>query len=264
MSLIPKRTSFMRYARVFEILKGDNALSKKLSKNTTAVCRPDQTSQDFPVEVVHVTDTIHASGKDAYTLSKLEVIRTAHHLLVENPQPIPTPEKAEAKAPEKAEAKAPEVKTAKPKAARKPAPKATAKPAPKATAKPAPKPAPKAAPKAARKPAKGDSPPKTEATAEPSPAAVAEKPTGDVPKSDRVSSVPEFIRPLIPNVVAVAMMVNSQAVITLCEPLIQAESKGDTGAIGAKAVVDKANELINLIYRLTVLPDAKAEPSTTD
>ena len=251
MSLIPKRTSFMRYARVLEILKGDNALSKKLSKNTTAVCRPDQTSQDFPVEVIHVTDTIHASGKDAYTLSKIEVIRTAHHLLVENPQPIP------AITPAKTEAKPSEAKATKAKA------KPATKPAPKAAAKPAPKPAPKAPRKPARKPVKGDSPPKSEATAEPSPAAVAEKPTGEVPKVAKVSSVPEFIRPFIPNVIAVAMMVNSQAVITLCEPLIQAETKGDANAVGAQNVVDKANELINLIYRLTVLPDAKAEPSTT-
>ena len=91
-----KKTSFMRYIRVFEILRGDNALSKKLSKNLIAICRPNQTSFDFPVEVVHVTDEIHRQDLDAYTLPKLEVIRAAHRLLIANPS-LSTPPPPEPK-----------------------------------------------------------------------------------------------------------------------------------------------------------------------
>lgn len=83
----------MRYTRVHTILKGERALNKQLSQNMAAVCRPDQTFEEFPIEVVKVTDAIHAASLDAYTLSKLEVIRFAHKLLVESNEPAkPAPE----------------------------------------------------------------------------------------------------------------------------------------------------------------------------
>lgn len=85
-----KKTSFMRYARVHAIIKQDPALSKKLSQNLVAICRPNQSSCDFPAEVVHVTDEIHRLDLDAYTLSKIEVIRFAHRLLIAN-SPALTP-----------------------------------------------------------------------------------------------------------------------------------------------------------------------------
>ena len=107
MSVEPKRTSFMRYARVLEILQGDNALSKKLSKPSVAVCRPDQTHKEFPNEVIYVTDEIHKQGLDAATLSKIEVIRNAFRLLIQNPGPIPTAAPQPTKAPAKPKATAP-------------------------------------------------------------------------------------------------------------------------------------------------------------
>jgi hypothetical protein len=181
---LPKRTSFTRYRRVSDILQADNALKRKLSKNMAAVCRPDQTHVDFPIEVVYVTDEIHKQGLDAFTLPKLEIIRTAHKLLVENPGPIPMPA---------------------------PLPPPEAKP--KKEAKPKAKEKPKAKPKAKRAPA-----PKAPATAAPSPAAVEPKTAGEA-KGDGVAKLPcpAYVRPGIPYAVGVAAMSNFEAGILLLE-----------------------------------------------
>jgi len=240
MSLEPKRTSFMRYARVLEILQGDNALSKKLSKNTAAVCRPDQTHKEFPVEVVYVTDEIHKQGADAATMPVIEVIRTAFRLLIQNPGPIPTPAPLPPPAP-KVKAKAP---APKPKAA-------PAKPV-KAAKPPAPKP--KEKPKVPRRaPA-----PKGQATADERPPAVEQKIAGESgsTKPEPVSKPLAFVRQFVPFVVGVAALSNLQAVLTLLEPFVAA---GDTEA---KEVCLKVNELIDDIHRRTVLPCAEKEPTT--
>lgn len=228
----PKRTSFMRYSRVNEILRSDNALSRRLSKKTVAVCKPDQTSEDFPVEVVFVTDEIHKQGIDAYTMPKIEVIRMAHRLLVANPQPIP-------------------------------AIVAPPAPQPKAKAAQAKKPV-------AAKAAKPDKPkvrrrtpaPKAPATAEPRPAAVEPKKTGgnaeDGSPPPPPKLPPAYVRPFIPYVVGVAILSLFQAILTLFEPF-QSQGDGD-----AKDVCQKVNELIDEVHRRTVLPtSAKEEPTTT-
>lgn len=181
----PKRTSFTRYRRVSDILQADRLLRTKLSKNMAAVCRPDQSHKEFPIEVVYVTDEIHKQGLDAFTLPKIEVINTAHRLLVQNTGPIPMPAPPPP-APEKKKA------AVKPKAVK-------------------PKPAPKVKPK-------GKAPPKAPATAEPSPAAVEPKTEGE-PKGDGVAKLPcpEFVRPGIPFAVGIASMSNMEAAILLLE-----------------------------------------------
>lgn len=253
----PKRTSFMRYARVDEILRSDNLLSRKLSKKTVAVCRPDQTHHEFSVEVVYVTDQIHKQGIDAYTMPKIDVIRTGHRLLVNNPKPIPdivvpletparkstTNHKVKVKVRQKTKVKA-KVKTEKPPKRR----------------------------RMAR--------PKDAATADVSPAAVETEPAGvnhadeqplvseDEPLPEVLSQAPmpetepppkppiiKFVRPYVPNVVGVAALSNLQAVLTLFEPYMA------VGDADAKEVCQKVNELIDDIHRRTVLPSAEKEPS---
>src|SRR5512143_1563953 len=113
MSIEPKRTSFTRYRRVSDILQADRLLRTKLSKNMAAVCRPDQSHKEFPIEVVYVTDHIHKQGIDSFTMPKNEVVKVAFDLLVENPGPIPMPAPPPPPAPEKKKAAKP--KAAKPK-----------------------------------------------------------------------------------------------------------------------------------------------------
>lgn len=165
-------------------MQADRLLRTKLSKNMAAVCRPDQSHKEFPIEVVYVTDHIHKQGIDSFTMPKNEVVKVAFDLLVENPGPIPMPAPPPP-APEKK-------KAAKPKAAK-------------------PKPAPKVKPK--RKAL-----PKAPATAEPSPAAVEPKTSGE-PKGDGVAKLPcpEFVRPGIPFAVGIASMSNMEAAILLLE-----------------------------------------------
>jgi len=253
MSNEPKRTSFMRYSRVNEILRSDNALSRRLSKKTVAVCRPDQTHQEFPVEVVFVTDEIHKQGTDAYTMPKMDVIRTAHRLLVANSQPIPhiTPPPAP-----KVKAKPPQKKAA---AKTKVPPKA--KVLSKAKAPPA-KPKPKPQPKARRRaPAPKDAatverPPTVEPAKAGSNTEHREPPT--IPVAVALPKLPpEFVRPYVHNVVGVAALSNLQAVLTLFEPYV---ANGDTDA---KEVCQKVNELIDEIHRRTVLPTSVEKEPTT-
>lgn len=233
-----KRTSLMRYKRVSNILRSDRLLSQKLSKTMVAVCKHDQTHEDFPAEVVYVTQEIHKEGIDAYTMPKNEIIRTAHRLLIQNPGPIPIP------APETQPEPQPKAKAAR----SKPAAKAKAVKA----AKP-PKPKPKPEKKARRAPS-----PKAPATAEERPAAVEPSSTGGAPNEDRSpppstsKPPPEYVRPFIPYVVGVAILSLLQAILTLFEPFM---SNGDGDA---KDVCQKVNELIDEIHRRTVIP-ASAE-----
>lgn len=220
----PKRTSFTRYRRVSDILQADNLLRTKLSKTMAAVCRPDQSHKEFPIEVVYVTDEIHKKGLDAFTLPKLEVIRVAHGLLVTNPGPIPMP------AP-------PPPLPAVPKAA----PKAVKKVPPKPKVKPKVKPKRVAAPK-------------VPATAEASPAAVEQKTTGGS-RGNGVSPSPlkpppVFVRSNIPYLPGVAALSNMQAAILLLEA---------TGDSVIKPLIQKAQELVDELHRHVILPSAEKD-----
>jgi len=223
----------MRYQRVHEILKSDRALTMRLSKRMAAVCAPDQTHKDFPVEVVHVTDQIHAQNLDAYTLPKPEVIRWATRLLITHPVPIPVyePPAASAEAKPKPEAKA---KTTRKKAASAPPPQL---PPPK---------------KAAPKP-KGKSP-KARATAD-RPAAVEQKPTGD--QGGESTSPPLFVRKSIPYIPGVAILSNLFGAAQLMQPHIVNDPT-------MKGVYQKLLDLTDEVHRATVLPaDAETKPATT-
>lgn len=224
----PKRTSFTRYRRVSDILQADNLLRTKLSKTMAAVCRPDQSHKEFPIEVVYVTDEIHKKGLDAFTLPKIEVIRVAHDLLVKNPSPIPVP------------APPPPAPPAVPKA------KVVKKEPPKPKIKPKVKP--KAKPKKA--PA-----PKVPATAEASPAAVEPK-TAGVVQGEGVGpclKLPAFVRPGIPFVPGVAAMSVWEAGLLLMEA---------TGDASLKPLIQKGQELIDELRRHTILPGAEKDLPT--
>ena len=260
MSLEPKRASFMRYARVLEILQGDNALSKKLSKNTVAICRPDQTHKEFPNEAVYVTDEIHKQGHDAYTMSKGDITRLATRLLILNPGPIPVPTLPPPPPPPKAKVKA----VAKPKPAKpvvaKPvvAKPAAAKPIkPVKVAPPTPPPTPPPVPPKPKVPRRAPAP-KRQATAD-CPPAVEQKNAGEkvVTKPAPVSKPLAFIRPYAPNVVGVAAMCLLQGVLTLMEPFMAA------GDPEVKELCQKVNVLLDDLHRRTVLPSVEKEPTTT-
>jgi len=79
-----------RCLRVYDILKGDNALRRKLSKPTIAMCRPDHTHVDLPAEVIYVVEQIGALDLDVNSLSKIEIIAYAFKLLIATK---PSPEK---------------------------------------------------------------------------------------------------------------------------------------------------------------------------
>ena len=251
----------MRYNRVREILQADNALKRRLSKNMSAVCRPDQTHDEFPVEVVYVTEEIHKQGLDASTLAKGEVIRTAHRLLVANPVPdllaVLTPQLApEAPAPEAKlpKAKVPKEKPkAKAKVPKAEAPKAKPK-VPKAEAPKVPK-APKEKPKAKPKVLV----PKVSATADTSPAAVEPKSTGGTQESSVATlppkAPPAFIRPYIAHVPGIAMMNCLYGARQLMEPFSASDPD-------AKDICHKLDDLIDELHRRTVLPSAEKESTT--
>lgn len=234
----------MRYSRVNAILRSDNLLSRRLSKPSVAVCKPDQTSEDFPVEVVNVTKAIHEQGIDAYTMPKIEVIRIAHRLLVSGTQALPAsvPDADADVVPPQTKVKVKRVKRAK-----------TVKPV-KRTKKPD---------KITKTKGRRRVPdPKTEATAEPRPAAV--EPNTGAKTEDRLSLAqappkipPAFVRPSIPYVVGVAILSLFQAILALLEPFL---SQGD---VDAKDLSQKINELIDEVHRRTVLPSSVKEESTT-
>lgn len=232
-----KKTSFMRYARVHGILKGDNALSKRLGKKTAAVCKPNQTYEDFPVEVIAVTDEIHKQGLDAHVASVPDVLRIAADLLFSG-KPLPMPSLPE-----------PPVRAKKVKA-----PKAAK--AKKRKAPPPEPPPPPPAPKAAKAKVKSARRPKVPATAE-RPAAVEPTQAGSAEPSALPPKPPAMVRPSFPYVVGVAALSNLQAVVTLLEPFA---AHNDTDA---KEFIQKVNSLIDEVHRRTVLPSAEAQSSTT-
>lgn len=219
----------MRYARVHEIIKQDPALRKHLSKNTAAICRPDQTSEDFPVEIIAVTDEIHRQSLDAYTLSKLDVIRIAHRLLVLKVAPTP----AAVEAPVVVPASVPS-----PKARR--GRKKVEKPESPPPAEAAPPKRRRISPKVLATPAR--------------PEGVEPVPTGtkvESPCSSRL--LPEFVRPDVPFIIGVAILSNFQAALTLLESCARA------GDPEAKELCQKIVELIDDVHRKTVLPGAEKE-----
>ena len=246
-----KSASFSRYGRVLTILQSDPLLRKELSKVMVAVCRPDQTSEDFPREVVYVVDQIHKQNLDTTTFSKDEVLVFAYKLLVENRGPIPTftPVSApEPKTPKLAKIKPAKIKAAKPE---KPAKVEKVKVVKAAKPAPAPAPVPPPEPKAKVKRARRATRPKEQATAEACPPAVEQKNAG-TPSGKPMT----FVRPNVPYVVGCAALANLQAVLTLLEPFTGA------GDLEAKEVCQKLNDLIDDIHRRTVIPSAKEEPQT--
>lgn len=80
---------YCAYARINEVLSGDNALKRRLSSTTVAVFRQNRTHADFPLEVAYVTEHLFRAGHNLYTLTKLDILRHAMSLLVSNP---PSPE----------------------------------------------------------------------------------------------------------------------------------------------------------------------------
>ena len=228
MTTTPKRTSFMRYQRVLEILQGDNALRKRLSKNMAAVCRPDQTHKEYPVEVVHVTDEIHKEGLDAYTLSKIEVIRFAHRLLVANhptasPSAPPDLPVKEAKVPKAAKLK------------EKPKPKLKKAIVPKSTA-------------AAESPIAAE--PKTgEDAVLKVPDAVFAKVPEVIPiKVPEAKAPPSlFIRPHVPHIPGIAVMNCLFSAFQLMEPFCASDPD-------ARDLCQRIQTLIDELHRRTILP----------
>lgn len=245
MSHEPKRTSFQRYVRVHEILQGDNLLRQRLSKNVVAVCRPDQTHKELPIEVVYVTDEIHKTGKDAYTMPKIEVIRMAHRLLIQNPMPAPAPVSPAALPPPVEVHAFRNGSTAKTKVKVKKA----ASPKSPAVRKKA----------AERKPAAVvvdvEAPP-----AIPVPAKAAKEPVAATP-APAVKSQPAFIRKSIPLVVGIAILNLMQGVLTLLEYSV---ASGDEEA---KDLCGKISSLIDETHRRTVIPGeekSSAEKESTN
>ena len=237
-----KRTSLMRYRRVGNVLQNDRLLSQKLSTEMVGVGKHDQTHEDFPAEVVYVTDEIHKQGVDAYTMPKNDILRIAHRLLIQNPSPVSKPDLE-------------------------PQPKATAaRAAAAAAATTTTTTKVKVKVAQAPKPQRGRRKRKTAVHAEEIAPAVQPESAGGAPIEDRPPPPPppsssssssskpvEYVRPFIPYVVGVAILSLLQAVLTLFEPFMSNGAEGDT-----KDVCQKVNELIDEIHRRTVIP-ASAE-----
>lgn len=254
MNAEPKRTNFTCYKRVSAVLNSDNALKKKLGDKTVAVGKPDQSSEDFPVGVILVTDELHATGKDARSIPVIEVIKCAHRLLVLGeaptviappPPPPPPPAPPAAKIPSKKEKPAAVAKTkaAKPRPARQPKP----------VAKPVAKPAAVAAAAATA----------TANTAEPPvPPVTMSSPAVTAATASTAKTIVTNVRPNVPYVVGVAALSNLQAVITLLEPYV---TNGDTEA---RDLCQKVDKIIDEVHRRTCLPtqqsSAEKEPAKSN
>jgi len=156
-----KPITFGRYQKVEAILEADRAIKSKLGAKTEIVCRPPPSNEKayFSKPVVYITETLHASGVDAHTTSKTDVLKLALKLMQEGdgqfsipdivrpaaaePEPVtssPPPEPKKAK-----------VEKPKPVAAPKPLVKKAASGLARATVPPAKKPEPKKEGKAAPK-----------------------------------------------------------------------------------------------------------------
>lgn len=237
-----KSASFTRYARVLKILQGDPHLSKKLSKTMVAICRPDQSIQDFPQEVVYVVEQLHLNNLDANSCKNRDVLQFAFKLLENNTRPITFNVEPEPEAPVEKEKKKPVAKVKKPKAKV----KALVESEDKAQVEKAP--APTRVKAKVKRVAK--------AKAEPAPEKpIAVKPV-EPPVPNVTSKIIEFVRPHVPFVVGCAMLSNFQAGVSLLEPYVQA---GDTDA---KELSQKINVLIDDIHRRIEIPNAKESSET--
>jgi len=248
MSLEIKCPTVTRYARVQKVLLSDNALSKKLSTKTSAVCRVDKSFVDFPVEVIHVTDEIHRQGMDSNSLSRTDIIRFGVRLLLQGkvPDNITSLAAVETSVALKDEDE-------KPKPIKPPKPPKLPKVKPPKLSKVKP-PKPPKLPKV--------KPPKPELACvvkvkAVNPEKVAAPPAAPAVKAS-TETKPEkapvfFVRPHVPYVVGTAALSNLWAVLTLFEPFVL---EGDAEA---REVSQRVNDLIDDIHRRTILPSAEKD-----
>ena len=229
MSLEIKCPTVTRYARVQKVLLSDNALSKKLSTKTSAVCRVDKSFVDFPVEVIHVTDEIHRQGMDSNSLSRTDIIRFGVRLLLQGKVPDNITSLA-----------AVETSVALKDEDEKPKPIKPPKPPKLPKVKP-PKPELACVVKV-----KAVNPEKVAAP----PAAPAVKASTET-KPEKAPVF--FVRPHVPYVVGTAALSNLWAVLTLFEPFVL---EGDAEA---REVSQRVNDLIDDIHRRTILPSAEKD-----
>jgi hypothetical protein len=118
-----KPITFGRYQKVEAILEADRAIKAKLGPKTEIVLRPPPSNEKafFSKLVVYITETLHASGVDAHTTSKTDVLRLALKLLQEGDNQFIIPELARPAA-EPAPASKPKPDKPKPKASKPKAP----------------------------------------------------------------------------------------------------------------------------------------------
>ena len=78
-----KPITFGRYQKVEAILEADRAIKAKLGAKTEIVCRPPPSNEKayFCKPVVYITEALHASGADAHTTSKTDVLKLALKLM---------------------------------------------------------------------------------------------------------------------------------------------------------------------------------------
>lgn len=234
-----KSASFTRYSRVHKILQSDPLLSKELGKVMIAVCRPDQTSQDFPEQVVYVVKSIHEKNLDANACTAKDIQQFAFDLLIKNRGPIPSladPEPAPAPAPKKPVAK----KVAKSKTVAAPAVKAP--PAPKATVA-----------KTSVSKSKVRTAPKSKATIDAPQPVVAVNNAGE--GAYKTAKVVAVIRPGIPNVIGCAALANLQAALSLFEAVAGNDA-------GIKELCHRLTTIIDDAHRNTIIPSAKETNET--
>lgn len=113
-----KPITFGRYQKVEAILEGDRAIKAKLGTKTEIVCRPPPSNEKafFSKPVVYITEMLHASGVDAHTTSKTDVLKAALRLLQDGDGQFKIPDHAVQSAPEPEPAAEPAPVPKKPKA----------------------------------------------------------------------------------------------------------------------------------------------------
>jgi hypothetical protein len=77
-----KQPNFIRFARVAAVIASDPALQRELGTKTETVYKPDGSKEEFPKEVIEITEHIHGNGQDAHTINRSEIMRAATKLLV--------------------------------------------------------------------------------------------------------------------------------------------------------------------------------------
>lgn len=70
-----------RFSKVQKVLEKVPGFAKHLKDRTEIVCRPDGTRFLHSAFVIQVTEAIHKRGKDAYKVTKTEIIQNAIHLV---------------------------------------------------------------------------------------------------------------------------------------------------------------------------------------